>query len=184
MSYEIIKEALSFLEDVHEYFQPLVKVATKGKWIKKPRWFPFENFCTTLGNTVYLSKRFFDESTFYKASLILHESVHLRQYQVGTLRFLLNYAFPSKRLNLELEAIEQEIFWAVYCKYIPILETDYKIAAFVRSNAYILSQLNSISYDYSMKVSSEMLFHFATETIKKAYPIFFPDRFTRDPSLI
>ena len=73
-------------------------------------------FCTTIGSTIYLSpKRFNDykqlQPKVSTTALVEHEKVHVAQYEREGLMFCLKYLFSRKwRLRYEAEAYAKQIF--------------------------------------------------------------------------
>lgn len=75
-------------------------------------------FSTTLGSTIYLTPKRYDN--YYSGSpsvrttgLVIHEKVHVRQYQEDWL-FQLKYIFSrSARLNYEIEAYAEQIKFSI-----------------------------------------------------------------------
>ncbi|MCZ6678452.1 MAG: hypothetical protein O7E52_14535 [Candidatus Poribacteria bacterium] len=76
-------------------------------------------FSSTIGSTIYLTPKRYDDyhsdsPSVRTQGLVIHETVHVRQYQAEKLLFGLKYALSRKaRLNYEIEAYAAQIKFSI-----------------------------------------------------------------------
>lgn len=159
-------------------FDDLIAVSRRVNWVLKPSWFPFKEYCTTIGNTVYLSEDFFYKYLDWaRCSLLLHESVHVQQWEkMGKILFSMAYAIPSKRLAFEKAGIRQEFFWGITTKKIADPEKQGDQMGYIRSHPFIKGSLDSLAEGYMMSPDREALNRWALTIVREGFMLGF-DRY-------
>lgn len=156
-------------------FDGLISTAESTTWKPKPGWFPFEKACTTIGDTVYLSKYYLNQyNDWARCSLILHEATHVQQWRaLGRLKFSAMYLIPSQRLKLEQAGVRNEFFWAIATHRLQDPDKQTDTMGYIRSNNLIQGSLRGLMEDYMMSVDHEELNRWALAVLREGFRLGF-----------
>lgn len=131
---------------------------------------PFHSMSTTIGNTIYLARDFFDWKRKEQAENLCHECIHLQQFdKMGVNAFISAYAQKAGRLRLEQEAYKTSIAWWIACGEIGSPNLYGSDTVFAASNLRIARIINALlsKYFFGSFVSEAQLIAWAAATVRE-----------------
>lgn len=135
---------------------------------KKPWWYPYKNFYSTLGNTVYYPEKAEFTDPLHQASILVHEATHLIQWdRLGFVNFSTRYAQAAGRLALEKDAFRTQFLWWIIHGRIPHPRVTNNPKIMYTQMYYVGGAMRTFHtvYKISHIVSFDNLMDWATEEI-------------------
>lgn len=139
-----------------------------ASFVNKPFFFPFKNFNTTIGETIFLSKEFYKNNLSGSAATLCHEATHLLQYQRWAMAATVaKYAQKVGRWEMEKESYGNEIIFRVLNGNIHKPQTsDFKTEYL--NDPHLTAICNWLLYSYYLGdiVNGKIIWDFFEETVR------------------